>query len=237
MTCGGGTINGLLPATTNLCTSGKTLTVPLRGSRFRRASKRVAITTRSAVGFDVDRVRLTCVPHGWPMHGYDHANTRANLQETILGPGNAASLTVKWTLDLPTLGDAGLNSVTSTPTVGNGLVYVTSWGGFVYAVRPSNGTVTMSAPTSGPYSGVLFFGDRSGTGLNKFNGTATSKMTGAIYFASQDVQYNGNFSGINGCTQVVGKTIAWTGNTSVSVDCAAQGMRTLPVLSIVRLTA
>jgi hypothetical protein len=109
--------------------------------------------------------------------------------------------------------------------------------GSAHVKMMGNATVLVSAPTSGTYSGVLFFGDRSATGLNKFNGTAGSKLTGAIYFANQDVEYNGNFSGLNGCTQVVGKTVAWTGNTSVSVDCAAQGMRTLPVLSIVRLTA
>lgn len=80
--------------------------------------------------------------------------------------------------------------------------------------------INLQAPTSGTYSGILFFGDRTQTGLNKFNGTAASKMTGAIYFASQDVQYNGNFSGLNGCTQVIGSTVEWTGNATMAVDCA-----------------
>ena len=96
--------------------------------------------------------------------------------------------------------------------------------------------VNLSAPTSGDYSGMLFFGDPlNHDGSNKFNGTAKSLMTGAIYFPSQAVEYLGNFSGLNGCTQVVAKTVEWTGNTSVAVDCSAHGMETIPVTTIVQL--
>ena len=98
-------------------------------------------------------------------------------------------------------------------------------------------TVNLSAPTSGGYSGILFFGDRnSSTGTNKFNGTAASKMTGALYFASQKVEYAGNFSGTNGCTQVVGDTVEWTGNTAIAVDCSAYGMKKIPAMQAVRLS-
>jgi hypothetical protein len=101
-----------------------------------------------------------------------------------------------------------------------------------------NASVNLSAPTSGVYSGMLFFGDRTSSGgTNKFNGTAASKMTGAIYFAKQAVDYTGNFSGLNGCTQVVANTVEWTGNTTVAVDCSAQGMKPIPALTAVRLTA
>jgi hypothetical protein len=119
--------------------------------------------------------------------------------------------------------------------VGSGVTIYVS--GSAHVDIPSNGTVSLQAPTSGTYAGILFFGDRAATGTNKFNGTANSLLTGAIYFANQDIQYNGNFSGLNGCTQVVGSTITWTGNTSVSVNCSAYGMRTLPALTVVRLTA
>jgi Flp pilus assembly protein TadG len=101
----------------------------------------------------------------------------------------------------------------------------------------ANGTVNLQAPTTGPYAGVLFFGNRNVASDNKFNGTANSKLTGAIYFSKGRIDYAGNFSGLNGCTQVVGDTVEWTGNTTVSVDCSAYGMKTLPVLTLVRLTA
>jgi hypothetical protein len=99
-----------------------------------------------------------------------------------------------------------------------------------------NAEVNLSAPTSGPYAGILFYGDRTVTGLtNEFNGTAASGLTGALYFPSQAVSYLGNFSGQGGCTQVVARTIVWSGSTSVAMDCSALGLSTVPLVSAVRL--
>ena len=98
-----------------------------------------------------------------------------------------------------------------------------------------NATVNLSAPKSGTYSGMLFFGDRANTTGVTFNGTAASKLTGALYFANQDIKYLGNFSGNGGCTRVVGKTIEWSGNTSISQDCTAYGMKTIPAMQVVKL--
>ncbi|WP_292431485.1 pilus assembly protein TadG-related protein [Mesorhizobium sp.] len=92
-----------------------------------------------------------------------------------------------------------------------------------------NATVTLSAPTSGIYSGVLFYGDRNGTSAkSNFNGTATSLLTGAIYFPRQEVDYLGNFSGKNGCTQVVADTIQWSGSSTINQDCSSLGMKDIP---------
>ena len=104
------------------------------------------------------------------------------------------------------------------------------------AVRINNtATVNLSAPTSGTYSGMLFFGDRNGTGDAAFNGMADSKLTGAIYFPNQDIKYQGNFSGNGGCTQVVGKTVEWSGNASINQDCTAYGMTSIPATQLVKL--
>ncbi|TGR82295.1 hypothetical protein EN866_35000, partial [Mesorhizobium sp. M2D.F.Ca.ET.223.01.1.1] len=75
------------------------------------------------------------------------------------------------------------------------------------------------------YSGVLFYGDRTGTAAQStFNGTADSLLTGAIYFPRQQVNYLGNFSGQGGCTQVVADTIQWSGNSTINQDCTSYGM-------------
>lgn len=97
-------------------------------------------------------------------------------------------------------------------------------------------TVQLSAPTTGTYSGVLFMGDRqSSAGRMTFNGTADSKLTGAIYFANNAVEYLGNFEGENGCTQVVGRTVEWNGNATFSADCTEHGMSVLPAMKLVKL--
>jgi hypothetical protein len=99
-----------------------------------------------------------------------------------------------------------------------------------------NATVNLTAPTSGTYAGMLFFGDRSNNGgINNFNGTASSHMTGSVYFANQEIDYLGNFSGLNGCVQVVGRTVQWTGNTSVSTDCSAYGIQNIPAQQLIAL--
>ena len=97
-----------------------------------------------------------------------------------------------------------------------------------------NATVTLSAPTLGTYSGMLFYGDRAGTAAQStFNGTANSLLTGAIYFPRQQVNYLGNFSGLNGCTQVVADTIQWSGNSTINQDCTSLGMKDIPAAQAV----
>lgn len=105
----------------------------------------------------------------------------------------------------------------------------------------SNGgsRVNFSAPTtataSNPYKGVLFFGGRSNTGSVKINGNSTSELTGSIYFPNQDLEWLGNFSGQNGCTRVIGRTVSWSGNSTLSVDCLAQGLDDMPAQQFVQL--
>jgi len=99
-----------------------------------------------------------------------------------------------------------------------------------------NATLNLSAPTSGDYQGVLFMGSRSNSDVgNTFNGTADSVMTGALYFPKQQVSYLGNFSGQSGCTQVVAKTISWSGSTTLNVDCSALGLRSIVAGGLISL--
>ncbi|MBZ9605524.1 pilus assembly protein TadG-related protein [Phyllobacterium chamaecytisi] len=124
----------------------------------------------------------------------------------------------------------------------NANAYVQGEGVLIYLAGSSrvsmngNATVQLSAPTSGVYSGILFFGDRSNVGgSNTFNGTADSLLTGALYFATQQVRYLGNFSGKGGCSQVVAGTIEWTGNTGINQDCSSLGMRDIPATQSIQL--
>ena len=119
---------------------------------------------------------------------------------------------------------------------------VTGSGVTIYLVSGStvsiNGSahVDIAAPTSGVYSGILFFGDRTATsGSNTFNGDASSRLTGDIYFPTQSVSYLGNFSGMDGCTQIIADTVQWTGNATIGVNCTAHGMTTIPARQAVKV--
>jgi outer membrane protein assembly factor BamB len=136
-------VNALLPASTNVCTTDQALHVPLTrdaGGRLQAVSKRVGLSAVTDGGTDEDTFDVTCVPHGWPSHGYNYANHRASPLETVLSPDNAANLTVKWHFDLSEL-TGGLNGVTSTPTVGFGLVFVAAWNNHVYALREEDAEI------------------------------------------------------------------------------------------------
>ncbi len=91
-------------------------------------------------------------------------------------------------------------------------------------------TINLSAPTTGPYSGLLFFGSRSSTVIaNQVNGASGSTFDGAVYFPASGVEYAGRSGSTGGCTQIIGKTVTFTGNSEVKSDCQAKGAR--PILT------
>jgi Flp pilus assembly protein TadG len=93
-----------------------------------------------------------------------------------------------------------------------------------------NADISLSAPTIGTYKGVLFYGDPDNSyNSNKFNGTASSMLTGALYFPAQDVEFLGNFSGDDGCMRVVSRTVKFTGNLNLNSDCTAYGLNSMPL--------
>lgn len=97
-------------------------------------------------------------------------------------------------------------------------------------------TLNLSAPSSGPLSGLLFYADRDDVGLShSINGTAGSTLNGAVYFPSSDLNYSGDFSGSYGCTQIVTRRVTFTGNSSLNVDCSAAGTRRIPVAETIAL--
>jgi len=125
-------------------------------------------------------------------------------------------------------------SVTANANVsGSGVTIYLAAGAQV--LMRGNASVNMAAPTSGTYSGILFFGARNGSGDNTFNGDASSHLTGDLYFPSENVSYLGNFSGTNGCTQIVADTVQWSGSTTVAVDCSAQGMTAIPARQAIKI--
>lgn len=166
------------------------------------------------------------------------SNPCQNANKSTLAPGtycNGLNLTGTVTLSpgvYVVQGNLKINA--NAAIVGSGVTIFMS--GSSTVSMNGNASVKLSAPTSGTYSGVLFYGDRTGnSAASTFNGTADSLLTGAIYFPRQLISYLGNFAGTGGCTQVVADTIQWSGNSNINQDCSSLGMRNIPATQSVAL--
>jgi hypothetical protein len=110
----------------------------------------------------------------------------------------------------------------------------------------SQGSVQLSAPTSGPMGGLLFFQDRNapfsgssgsntgcgnGDSQNQISGGSNQKLTGAVYFPNQSLCYSGSSSttGVGRCTQIIARTISFTGSSDVSLSCDGTGIAPIAV--------
>lgn len=98
--------------------------------------------------------------------------------------------------------------------------------------------IDFSAPSSGGYAGVLFWGDEnnSSSTFARFNGTADSALKGALYFPNQDVDFLGDFGNSNGCTRIIGMRVYVSGNSSFDSNCTDAGAETINVPGAVLLT-
>lgn len=89
-------------------------------------------------------------------------------------------------------------------------------------------SATFSAPTSGTYSGITFFGERENTtASNSFSGGAYTNVTGALYFPTQSMSYSGGSTDSSTCTQLVAKTASFTGGVNFAGKCAGDGVSTI----------
>jgi hypothetical protein len=147
---------------------------------------------------------------GWYCHGL--STSWANI---VFQPG----------LYVVSGGNLSLSAGTSNAT-GSG---VTFWiqTGHTMAVSGS-ATVSFSAPTSGTYSGLVFFGDRTATsGNNAFSGGTGSTIVGAIYFPTQNLTYSGSAGSGTTCTQIVASTITISGSANFTHACTGDGLASI----------
>ncbi|HWE74047.1 MAG TPA: pilus assembly protein TadG-related protein [Stellaceae bacterium] len=86
--------------------------------------------------------------------------------------------------------------------------------------------VNLTAPTSGAYSGVVFWQDGRAvdSGKDNFNGGSGMNVTGVIYTPSETVSYSGgNATGGSACTQIIASIINFNGNSAFNNNCAGVG--------------
>ena len=82
----------------------------------------------------------------WPMYNHDVRGSRFNDAETTLGVSNVGAIQEVWKFEIP---DA---SVSGTPVVAGGMVYVGDSSGRVWGLSESKGTPRWRTQLSGPIS-------------------------------------------------------------------------------------
>lgn len=114
-----------------------------------------------------------------------------------------------------------LNLVGGTTDTGSGITfYMTGTNATYGGVTISNGAnVTFSAPTTGIYTGILFYQDRTITSSNgaSFSGGVQMGLTGTLYFPTTTVTYS-NGSGTAGYVGIVANKVSFTGGTNIKYD-------------------
>lgn len=105
----------------------------------------------------------------------------------------------------------------------------------------------LTAPTGGRFQGIAIFQDRraqDSNQTNKINGNSGSIIQGALYFPSQELDYNGSGTTNAICTMFLARRLNFSGNSTTTnkfrrlADCAAFGLGTAGgTFRIVRLVA
>jgi len=81
-----------------------------------------------------------------------------------------------------------------------------------------NVTNTFSAPTNGPFAGLLLYMPYGNTSPLTINGNSNNNITGTIMAVSAPITINGN-SGTNGYhSQIIGYTITLNGNSNTTIN-------------------
>lgn len=85
-----------------------------------------------------------------------------------------------------------------------------------------NASLSLSAPTTGEYAGMLFISDALNTSSHIFNGNGATDLNGYLYFPKGDLTYVGNNSTSSNCLRIVADTVEMSGNSTLRSDCTAE---------------
>ena len=191
------------------------------------------IIDAATAGVNVDGVQVYCVP------SISVGSNKFMTLENGLFLVDGGSVNIQGKLFLTNATIALTNkSSSSTATIGS-------------LDMNSNGQISAVAPTTGKWAGMSLYQDRravdtaptgniTASSPNKINGNSTAKITGVIYFPSQQITYNGTGTGTATCTQFVAKRIYWSGNSGLNnftKNCPNTGIQAINAPLKVRLVA
>jgi hypothetical protein len=123
--------------------------------------------------------------------------------------------------------DAGNFSVQNATVNASGVTIVlTGTSATTGTVQVSNGSVlNITAPTSGPTSGLAFMqnSNASNSSTSNFMGGSVMNITGGIDFPSSIVDFSNGTSNTASCTQLIAYQIVFQGGATFGNNCAGTG--------------
>jgi hypothetical protein len=137
---------------------------------------------------------------------------------TITGSSNVTFKPGNYILN----GGGFTSSSSGTTLYGSGVFFYNTASGYAYKpVTLSGGTsVTLTAPTSGTYQGILFFQDRTITSSSKntISGGSTSNLSGSIYMPSAQLVFSGGSTSGPLTLAIVAKDFTISGGSYLKKD-------------------
>jgi hypothetical protein len=136
---------------------------------------------------------------------------------------------------------AGVKAISGTQISGSGVTVV-----LMNSLTPSSpatinlaggSTVTLTAPTSGDFAGIVIYQDRAATNPstnNVLNGGSDMILQGGVYIPNQSLEYIGdNSSASNTCVILVAHTIMFNGNSTIyNTGCDEMGVEPVEVKGV-----
>jgi hypothetical protein len=107
-----------------------------------------------------------------------------------------------------------------------------------------NPIISLFAPTTGPYAGILFFGARCDPSNPitcneefKITGSSGSTIQGAIYVPGSAINFLGNSTSSSSCLQIIADKVTFTGNSTINMgsSCSTAGTKDILVGQVVKL--
>jgi hypothetical protein len=91
------------------------------------------------------------------------------------------------------------------------------------AVNMTGGTtMTLTAPTTGTWQGILFYQDRADTTAATLEGGSGQTLNGVLYFPKANLTYTGGSASVNTQTTIVSDTLTMVGNSFMSAAASTQ---------------
>lgn len=172
---------------------------------------------------------------GLPQPSLPSCSPKINVQPTetaTVGPGCYRGMDIKGTVTFTPgvyyIEGSSVSFGSQAVASGSGVTFIltsaqaaTNHGSIATLDMNGGAQLDLAAPSSGTYSGVLFYQDRraeTGT-TNRINGNSASHLQGAFYFPRQNLDFNGNSGMTTDCVQFVGSRVTFSGNSTISNSC------------------